>query len=52
MSLASGNQRAPGMLSPSASTVSPRVSAITPAKSQTDVQNASRFSTDQRWSAG
>ena len=46
-SFASGNHCAPGILSPSTSTRSPRVSAITPQKSQIAVQNCSGFRTDQ-----
>ena len=48
LSRASGNQRAPGILSPSTSTVLPRLrDAITPQKSHTSVQNSSGLSTVQ-----
>src|SRR3954471_8032624 len=49
---ASGNQCAPGILSPSASTVLPRREAITPQKSQRSDQNSSGLSTLQRWKSG
>ena len=51
LSRASGNQRAPGICAGSTSVRSPR-SPMTPAKSQSARQNASRSSVDQRHSDG
>jgi hypothetical protein len=48
LSRASGNQRAPGILSPSTSTVAPLREARTPQKSQVSDQNSSGRSIDQR----
>jgi hypothetical protein len=48
---ASGYQRAPGILSPSMSTVAPLREAITPQASHTSPQNSSGFSTDQSWNS-
>ena len=52
LSRASGNQRAPGILSPSTSTVLPLREAITPQKSHTSLQKTSGCSTVQRWKSG
>ncbi len=51
-SRASGNHRAPGILWPSTSTRLPRTDAMTLPKSQTESQNWSGLSIDQRYRDG